>query len=578
MSVPTTSFLQMNTTDDSFPILVRKDNIIGPAGLSADYPADHRKTSLTTASSSFGTSGLHRHSLGSVQPRRGMLDDLEIAQNRPLPDISLPPGQKTSATHGFASGSSHLTGGKGIPNLASTGSRSPLGTLAPMSNAIHPNPIHSPGLYNPYGIIPPGYPTHHGLSSFPVYNMSHVHHMNTNELHRMHNPYATARNATYNKRAAEDVNRYADVALETLVGDIYSLCKDQHGCRYLQKKLDERNPASVDIIFAETYLHAAELMIDPFGNYLCQKLLEHSDDQKRLQIVQHVAPDLVNISLNMHGTRAIQKMIEYLTTSEQIKIATQAFSTKAVTLIKDLNGNHVIQKCLNRLGSNENQFIYDAVSHSCVEVATHRHGCCVLQRCIDHASEDQKSQIIKEITANAAMLVQDPFGNYVVQYVLDLGDARFSDALIRQFIGSVCLFSVQKFSSNVIEKCLRVAEPKTRAKLIEELLHKSRLEKLLRDSFANYVIQTALDYADSAQRVQLVDCIRPLLPAIRSTPYGRRIQSKISGSLPGTFNGNFMVPQTMLPFPAHSLDGPSRLQAIPSFATHQKSFKGDYEY
>lgn len=99
-------------------------------------------------------------------------------------------------------------------------------------------------------------------------------------------------------------------------------------------------------------------------------------------------------------------MIEYLTTPDQIRIATAALDTNAVTLIKDLNGNHVIQKCLNRLGSQENQFIFDAVSKYCVEVATHRHGCCVLQRCIDHASDKQKMQIITEINHHAPMLIQ----------------------------------------------------------------------------------------------------------------------------------------------------------------------------
>lgn len=145
---------------------------------------------------------------------------------------------------------------------------------------------------------------------------------------------------------------------------------------------------------------------DPFGNYLCQKLLEHCDDDRRLRIVQTVAGDLVNISLNMHGTRAVQKLIEFLTTTEQIRITTAALNTNAVTLIKDLNGNHVIQKCLNRLGSAESQFIFDAVSRHCVEVATHRHGCCVLQRCIDHASDQQKVQVIAEINNNAQLLVQ----------------------------------------------------------------------------------------------------------------------------------------------------------------------------
>jgi len=61
-----------------------------------------------------------------------------------------------------------------------------------------------------------------------------------------------------------------------------------------------------------------------------------------------------------------------------------------VDLIEDLNGNHVIQKCLNRLTQEENQFIYDAAMQECVEISTHKHGCCVLQRCFDAASESQK--------------------------------------------------------------------------------------------------------------------------------------------------------------------------------------------
>ena len=96
-----------------------------------------------------------------------------------------------------------------------------------------------------------------------------------------------------------------------------------------------------------------------------------------------------------------------------------------------------------------------------------------------------------------------------MQYILDLNDNRFSDAVIRQFIGNVCALSVQKFSSNVIEKvfklivsgrlylpndgkqCVRVAEHNTRKILIEELLNRTRLEKLLRDSYGNYCVQVS---------------------------------------------------------------------------------------
>ncbi|OSX67883.1 hypothetical protein POSPLADRAFT_1043068 [Postia placenta MAD-698-R-SB12] len=324
-----------------------------------------------------------------------------------------------------------------------------------------------------------------------------------------------------------EFNRFAGVRLEDLQGEIPSLCKDQHGCRYLQKKLEEGVPEHRDMIFRETFGHFADLMTDPFGNYLCQKLLEFSTDDQRNVICESVAQDLVNISLNMHGTRAVQKMIDFLSTRRQIHSIILALSLHVVVLIKDLNGNHVIQKCLNKLAPEDNQFIYNAVAANCVEVATHRHGCCVLQRCVDHASEAQRVQLVNEITYNALTLVQDPYGNYVVQYILDLNDNRFSDAVIRQFTGNVCALSVQKFSSNVIEKCVRVAEHNTRKMLIGELLNRTRLEKLLRDSYGNYCVQTALDYAEPGQRALLVEGIRPVLPLIRNTPYGKRIQNKL---------------------------------------------------
>jgi hypothetical protein len=326
------------------------------------------------------------------------------------------------------------------------------------------------------------------------------------------------------------MNRFANMPLEQLGGEIYTLCKDQHGCRYLQKKLEDRNPEQVHMIWLETNQHVIELMTDPFGNYLCQKLLEFCNDEERTVLIENASKDLVRIALNQHGTRALQKMIEFISTPGQIQTIIGALRYRVVELIQDLNGNHVIQKCLNKLSPNDAQFIFDAVGHHCVDVGTHRHGCCVLQRCIDHASGNQKAWLIGQISNNAYSLVQDPFGNYVVQYILDLNEPVFTEPLVAQFKGRVPQLSKQKFSSNVIEKCLRCAQEPSKDMLIEEMLQPAELDRLLRDSFANYVIQTALDYANPSMKSRLVEAIRPHLPAIRTTPYGRRIQAKIQGS------------------------------------------------
>ena len=71
---------------------------------------------------------------------------------------------------------------------------------------------------------------------------------------------------------------------------------------------------------------------------------------------------------------------------DQVGLVTDALRDGVVSLIRDLNGNHVIQRCLQRLGPEDSQFVYDAAAAHTVDIATHRHGCCVLQRCIDFAN------------------------------------------------------------------------------------------------------------------------------------------------------------------------------------------------
>jgi hypothetical protein len=47
------------------------------------------------------------------------------------------------------------------------------------------------------------------------------------------------------------------------------------------------------------------------------------------------------------GTRAIQKLIETVKTRQQIALIVSALRPDFMHLVNDLNGNHVIQKCLS---------------------------------------------------------------------------------------------------------------------------------------------------------------------------------------------------------------------------------------
>lgn len=121
-------------------------------------------------------------------------------------------------------------------------------------------------------------------------------------------------------------------SIQDFKGQIFSLCKDQQGCRFLQKRLDDGDDAS--LIFNEIYPHFIELMADPFGNYLCQKLLDFCSPQQKYVVVGAIAGALVGVCLNAHGTRAVQKLCEIVADTDLVYLMIDALRNNVVTLIK----------------------------------------------------------------------------------------------------------------------------------------------------------------------------------------------------------------------------------------------------
>ncbi|EDO17616.1 hypothetical protein Kpol_1061p41 [Vanderwaltozyma polyspora DSM 70294] len=378
------------------------------------------------------------------------------------------------------------------------------------------------------------------------HGVHHPHHLmnRNNKFHNGNkNSYGRNKNGNrngyngYHQRKMEDSLIYSNATLDQFIGEIYSLCKDQHGCRFLQKQLDVMGENAANAIFNETKEHTVELMTDSFGNYLIQKLLERVTVEQRLEIAQISAPYFVDIALNPHGTRALQKLVECVGTEEEAQLVVDSLQPSIVELSKDLNGNHVVQKCLQKLDPTYFQFIFDAASQDCVDIATQRHGCCVLQRCLDHGNKDQRRGLCEMLLSNIDQLSIDPFGNYVVQYVITKESEEkafdYSYKIVEVLKPKVKDLSLHKFGSNVVEKILKT--PALSEPLILELLKnndESEIQMLLNDSYGNYVLQTALDVSHSTNPSlykRLSDIVSPLLVGpIRNTPHGRRIINKLN--------------------------------------------------
>jgi len=85
----------------------------------------------------------------------------------------------------------------------------------------------------------------------------------------------------------------------------FQFSKDQGGCRFLQKKIDESDPLVNSAIFRAAIENFRTIMMDPFGNYLAQKITEASQDDEFELIIESIREDPVALAVHPHGTRSI---------------------------------------------------------------------------------------------------------------------------------------------------------------------------------------------------------------------------------------------------------------------------------
>lgn len=341
--------------------------------------------------------------------------------------------------------------------------------------------------------------------------------------------------APYREGPAQEMGK-DDLALEELIsgGDIHMVARDQSGCRMLQQKL-EADPNVASLIFGDVLEHFAELMMDPFGNYLCQKLMEMCNLCQLEQILDRVSADLVRVSLNLHGARAVQKLVDVVKVSPYVSRFFAALEGSISTLAKSSNGNHVVQRCLDSLPDSK-VLIFSALTNDIMNVSSDRQGCRILQRCIDASEGEGRVSLIRAICNHTLTLVQDPFGNYVVQHLLSSNDLWVNNTVVAGILGHIGVLSKQKFSSNVVERCLQLCGEEEKNLMIRELCDVNPGD-LLRDVYGNYVIQSALSVATEPHLSALMNLVRPVLPLLRSSGQGR-IAQKLEKKYPRLRQGS----------------------------------------
>ena len=312
--------------------------------------------------------------------------------------------------------------------------------------------------------------------------------------------------------------------------------KEQNKCRIVQEKLEEKknDPNFIGKFFHNIESVLFEIINHQFGNYVIQKFFDIMINQKNKTLITSffakIQNELFKISVNSYGTRVFQKALEKLDESNYENFETEELNTIIHNLIEkhlfplcfDKNGNHVFQKIIRLFPKTKNDFIYNQLNQSVIEICKLKQGATILQTALKYANESQKSSLLHTILDDISTLINDEYGNYIIQFILDLKEKEYNEIIFTYITKNTLSLSKKKFSSNVIDKSI-IQDDELSIKLIKHMIDSKVIPEMIKDQYGNYVIQKALTVTSGSIFMSIIKQIQPVVQTLKQSNIGRKI-------------------------------------------------------
>jgi len=314
--------------------------------------------------------------------------------------------------------------------------------------------------------------------------------------------------------------------------DIVSQCKEQYGCRRIQKILEESPSAGSNVYFPQIKRNLKEIITNQFGNYLLQKLIPTLQPQDISDFIYLISPDIKNLCNNQFGTRVIQKLIDELSNQDLKYQFIGSFPQNVIlSIILNAQGNHVMSKLLTKLKGEELNHFHTTFLNNTEEITKDKFGCCVVQKMIESCSPNFRESLISNIMNNIDKYMHDPYANYVLQLSITYNYKHLNNKVLEYSKTNFVFFGLEKFSSNVIEKALSYTDESVRNEIIDLISDDEEIiTKLLLDLYGNHILQKALLFSSDKNKEKILRVIKTQFNNLDAMPHGRKLKQKLQST------------------------------------------------
>eukprot|EP00924_Labyrinthula_sp_SR-Ha-C_P004632 snap_masked-scaffold_1-processed-gene-6.17-mRNA-1 protein AED:1.00 eAED:1.00 QI:0/0/0/0/1/1/2/0/684 len=366
---------------------------------------------------------------------------------------------------------------------------------------------------------------------------------------------------------------YIPVELQELAQEIVSygfcLMKDMFGNYVIQNLLDNASNKIKETIIHLVPSHMEELSIQPHACRVVQKILDLVNGSLRMQLTwelivpsslffagsvnffQRLENRLAMLCTHQYGSHVVRKCLEIMQKDVYVGLRNLRRRSMKFEAITGLLKRTTKADEVDYLGYNEASIIHrtgdllDSIvlvtlieARVATEVSTYTvnpNACKLVQRVMGDCDGNRNCRILEVVAfveESIPSLAVDQYGNFVLQHVLDSGQEYQADTIQKYVFNNLFHLSQHKFGSHLGEKSFLTGTEIQRTRLAKKLLKhtnkNSPLEldtflKLMKDPYANFVLQRALGATPAAVQRKLIKSVLMRTTAVENFAYGRHV-------------------------------------------------------
>lgn len=164
------------------------------------------------------------------------------------------------------------------------------------------------------------------------------------------------------------------------------------------------------------------------------------------------------LSRQPQGSREVQDAVDAAQDAKAVASLVDELQGHIWEASRCPHANHVLQKCIGLMRSEDLQFLVDEllIGNLPVQASRHKYGCRIVQQLLEHCTADQVHAFAEAIIAQASHVARHPFGNYVIQHLLSHASPQRSRALREKLQKDIRVLASDPYGGAVLSKAMNV--------------------------------------------------------------------------------------------------------------------------